>query len=270
MVLECTVVAVYAKPPISFKQNCKITMEFPEFERKHTMISYRIFKKHTLNLYCEDDDDNDDDELVDYKGALRSCIVKNNNDDLVVNASKLQKVLFQQVGVEGTIFISHLHADVNKAQRIKYVLSQSLPQYKCFIDSEIWSDVYDVIKELKDKYAKTPEGNVYKSSICMNITKNLLLMVAMSLTEVISKSSAFIYISGGENRSGNSIATDSPWVCHELLVSSLIPEAPDVSRLLLENFSKKASCSAAIFKYEVPSKHLRYGSLNEFIKIMKH
>lgn len=244
-------------------------MTFSEFERKHTMISYRIFKKLDLKSYCEDDEDCEDEEFVDYRDALRSCIVKNDNDEIIVNGNKLQEALFKKDGIKDAIFISHLHADVNKARRIKFLLSRSLPQYKVFIDSEIWSDVYQVIKELKIEYARTSDGKYYKGDISLKIIKNLFLMVAMSLTEVISKSSAFIYISGGEKKSGNTIATDSPWVCHELLVSSLIPEAPEVPDLILENFAKKASCSDAVFEYEAPANHLQYGNLNEFITLMK-
>lgn len=238
-------------------------MTLPEFEIKNTMLYYRIFRRPPKTFGgIEEDEDICEDEPEEVEDIIKQCIHFNNAGECIIDASQLQSRLFPTP--ERTIFISHLHADKAKAQRLRTILTNHLPQYKCFIDSDVWSNVYDVIDSLKFKHAKTPQGYI-NCTKCIPITQNLHLMLSMALTEAIRSSAAFIYISGGTRTSINTISTNSPWVCQELLVSSLIPE----DEVIVENFAKRASMNNITFRYDAPINHLYYGTLGDFIHSMR-
>lgn len=224
------------------------------------MIYYRIFRRISAQ-YRRSLSRIRIDSIVNI---VRNCTYRDQNGEVVIDASELKNQLFP--APQRVIFISHLHSDASRAVAIKRYIESILPGYSCFIDSEVWHNVYDAINLLKTEYAFNENGN-FSCSDCSPITKNLYLMLSMALMDAIRSSAAFIYIPSGNNDNTlNSISVDSPWVCQELLTSLLIPEAP-IRNMIYENLTKKAS--PVIFKYRPPVKHLRYGSVGNFIEDMR-
>lgn len=223
-------------------------------------IKYKIFKRnYSLNHYdCSKDHDLND--IINW--ALKEA----KKNGYVLDATDLKENLFS--APEKMIFISHLHTQEGKAKRIKQYIEKNFPQYRCFIDSEVWHNVYEAIRLLKVDRAAI-KNNLYNCDACEPIAMNLYLMLSIALTEAIKDSAAFIYVSDSKNDSPESIFTTSPWIYHELVVSSIVPTFRDAQKILVENFSKSASALGLRFRYEAPVDHLISGTLDEFITLMK-
>lgn len=202
---------------------------------------------------------------------ILECIIEDSEGNVeTIDAVALKRRLFPTT--ENVIFISHLHQDAIRAKKIKEYMTHELPNYHFFIDSEVWRDVYLTINVLKNRYA--PAGDdYYYCNPCTEVTKNLLLILSMALTEVIRSSAAFFYIPDKQNSSLslNTISTTSPWVCQELLVSSLLPDAEERAKLdlLLEKKGSTDTPPIPRFNYETPIDHLSKSTVEEFINNMK-
>lgn len=224
-----------------------------------TNIKYKIFKTDPSLMHYDNSKDFDLKEIINWS------LSEAKKNGYVLDATTLKENLFPKP--EKMIFISHLHSDADNAMRIKKYIEEKLPQYRCFIDSEVWHNVYKAIHLLKVDRAAI-KTNLYNCDVCEPIAMNLYLMLSIALTEAIKESSAFIYIPDNQNDNSEEIFTDSPWIYHELVVSSLVPKY--IREELVEaNFAKTASGPEIRFRYEAPVEHLESGKLHEFIEMMK-
>lgn len=196
---------------------------------------------------------------------IKQCTSKVSDYDIEINADKLQQILFPTP--HRMIFISHLSADRDEAHEIKYLLEEYCTDYSCFIDSDVWGNLYEVRKNLEDEYAHIRE-NLYSLEMVDNISKHLCLILSMALTKAIKDSPFFLYVPHGDESAinTNSITTESPWVCHELLTSSLLQEPPALFKEATV-IANKATSNLA-FKYRADTQHLHASALKDFITLL--
>lgn len=163
----------------------------------------------------------------------------------IIDADKLSEILFPKTpDRKKSIFISHSHAYVNKALAVKdFFTSKGI---SCFVDGEVWADVYYILKVFQTKFAECLGENTYSLSDCNMHAAHMYLMLATALMREISQDGAFLYLGTGKSVD----KLNSPWLHYELSLASLFMKAGDEDEkgMLLENFSKLASVQ---FKYMV-------------------
>lgn len=197
------------------------------------------------------------------KVLIEQCMLS--DDGYTLDAGLLEDKLFP--APQRMIFISHLHQEKEKAKQIKEIIEEHCRGITCFIDSDVWDNVYYVTQQMQMKYAEQiyKEQPIYSLTDCNDIAKHMYLILSMALQKAITKSLAFLFIKPDENAQSSSfeVYTYSPWVCHEVLVSSLMPEVQIESKS--RDFTKVSSLK---LKYPLNLDHLRVTSLNEFINIL--
>ncbi|MCH5284457.1 MAG: hypothetical protein J1E42_02555 [Akkermansiaceae bacterium] len=162
-----------------------------------------------------------------------------------IDAGVLSEILFPKMpDRKESIFISHSHAYVNDALAVKdFFTSKGI---SCFVDGEVWADVYYILKVFQKRHAKPLSENTYSLSDCNMHAAHMYLMLATALMREISQADAFLYLGTGKSVD----KLNSPWLHYELSLASSLKKAGDKDEkdMLLENFSKLASVQ---FEYEV-------------------
>lgn len=230
-----------------------------ELPRPYMKIYYRRFHASVPKM----DDDIQEADNRPIPNILSDCVETENDIRVTLNASALKKALFPTP--ERVIFISHLHCDEKRAHSLKRYLKKQLPMYHCFIDSDVWYNVYQVIDELKRTHARGKKG-CFSCRPCSDITQNMLLMLSMALTEAIRHAAAFVFLPDKQNSAPSlkTIATHSPWVCQELLVSSMLRDAESKPTLIKEAAEKQVA-----FLHHAPIDHLKSVFAKDFVDRMK-
>ncbi len=77
---------------------------------------------------------------------------KHPNDDIILNHNKIKEAFFNPFKPQlkdAQVFLSHSHADKNKALKVKNYL-ESETNHRVFIDSLFWDYKNNVLKEIKN------------------------------------------------------------------------------------------------------------------------
>ncbi|GAA9085579.1 toll/interleukin-1 receptor domain-containing protein [Helicobacter pylori] len=144
---------------------------------------------------------------------------KHPNDDIILNHNKIKEAFFSPFKPQlksAQVFLSHSHADKNKALKVKNYL-ESKTNHRVFIDSLFWDYKDDVLDELK-KYDNTSK-----------IEDAFTLILRESLQDMIEKCPYFVFLQSNNSVSCNqdlSCITYSAWIYEELKIAhSLIADS---------------------------------------------
>ncbi|GAA8143932.1 toll/interleukin-1 receptor domain-containing protein [Helicobacter pylori] len=143
---------------------------------------------------------------------------KHPNDDIILNHNKIKKAFFSPFKPQlksAQVFLSHSHADKNKALKVKDYLEEDLDAECVFIDSLFWDYKDDVLNELSE-YDKTSK-----------IKDAFTLILRESLQDMIEKCPYFVFLQSNNSVSnqGLSCTTYSAWVYEELKIAHSIRES---------------------------------------------
>ncbi|GHQ82291.1 hypothetical protein VN0406_14430 [Helicobacter pylori] len=136
------------------------------------------------------------------------------NDDIVLNHNKIKEAFFSPFKPQlknAQVFLSHSHADKNKALKVKGYLEEDLDAECVFIDSLFWDYKDDVLNELK-KYDNTSK-----------IKDAFTLILRESLQDMIEKCPYFVFLQSNNSVSLNqdlSRTTYSAWIYEELKIAN--------------------------------------------------
>ncbi len=151
-------------------------------------------------------------ELIEY--------AKHSNDDIILNHSEIKEAFFSPFKPQlknAQVFLSHSHADKNKALEVKnYLESKTNHRVRVFIDSLFWDYKDDVLNEL-EKYDDTSK-----------IKDAFTLILRESLQDVIEKCPYFVFLQSNNSVSCNqdlSCITYSAWIYEELKIAHSIRES---------------------------------------------
>ncbi|WRC78445.1 toll/interleukin-1 receptor domain-containing protein [Helicobacter pylori] len=145
---------------------------------------------------------------------------KHPNDDIILNHNKIKEAFFSPFKPQlksAQVFLSHSHADKNKALEIKnYLESKTNHRVRVFIDSLFWDYKDDVLNEL-EKYDDTSK-----------IKDAFTLILRESLQDMIEKCPYFVFLQSNNSVSCNqdlSCITYSAWIYEELKIAHSIRES---------------------------------------------
>ncbi len=135
------------------------------------------------------------------------------NDDIILNRSEIKEAFFSPFKPQlknAQVFLSHSHADKNKALEVKNYL-ESKTNHRVFIDSLFWDYKDDVLNEL-EKYDDTSK-----------IKDAFTLILRESLQDMIEKCPYFVFLQSNNSVSCNqdlSCITYSAWIYEELKIAN--------------------------------------------------
>ncbi|OKB14701.1 TIR domain protein [Helicobacter pylori] len=143
---------------------------------------------------------------------------KHPNDDTILNHNEIKEAFFSpfKPQLKSTqVFLSHSHADKNKALEVKDYLEEYLDAECVFIDSLFWDYKDDVLNELA-KYDNTSK-----------IKDAFTLILRESLQDMIEKCPYFVFLQSNNSVSnqGLSCTTYSAWIYEELKIAHSIRES---------------------------------------------
>ncbi len=144
---------------------------------------------------------------------------KHPNDDITLNHSEIKEAFFSPFEPQlkdAQVFLSHSHADKNKALKVKNYL-ESETNHRVFIDSLFWDYKNNVLKEIKKHHINASK-----------IEDAFTLILRESLQDMIEKCPYFVFLQSNNSVSnqGLSRTTYSAWIYEELKIAhSLIADS---------------------------------------------
>ncbi len=149
------------------------------------------------------------------------------NDDIILNHNKIKEAFFSPFKPQpknAQVFLSHSHADRNKALKVKNYL-ESETNRRVFIDSLFWGYKDNVLNELV-KYDDTSK-----------IEDAFTLILRESLQDMIEKCPYFVFLQSNNSVSNQGLSriTYSAWIYEELKIAHSISSESRLT-IVMESF----------------------------------
>ncbi|GAA8837852.1 toll/interleukin-1 receptor domain-containing protein [Helicobacter pylori] len=137
---------------------------------------------------------------------------KHSNDGIILNHSEIKEAFFSPFEPQlkdAQVFLSHSHADKNKALKVKNYL-ESETNHRVFIDSLFWDYKDNVLNKLA-KYDNTSK-----------IKDAFVLILRESLQDMIEKCPYFVFLQSNNSVSNQGLSriTYSAWIYEELKIAN--------------------------------------------------
>ncbi|MGT0068249.1 toll/interleukin-1 receptor domain-containing protein [Helicobacter pylori] len=162
---------------------------------------------------------------------------KHSNDGIVLNHNEIKEAFFSPFKPQlknAQVFLSHSHADKNKALKVKGYL-ESKTKHKVFVDSLFWDYKDDVLNKLAEY------------DYISRIKDAFTLILRESLEYMIKKCPYFVFLQSNNSVSCNqdlSCITYSAWIYEELKIAHSISSK---SRLIIATESWQVSHNISPF-----------------------
>lgn len=164
---------------------------------------------------------------INLQTKLNEKINLSDNEDNILDGNKLINDWFPNYKAD--IFISHSHNDVEMAKYLACWIENKF-HLTAFIDSTVWGNSNDLLRNIDDRYAKEADGS-YNYDIRNFTTSHVHMMLATALNDVIYSSECLIFLNTPQSLSVTEIGneqTNSPWIYNELktatTIKTVIPE----------------------------------------------
>ncbi len=144
--------------------------------------------------------------------------VKHPNDGIILNHNEIKEAFFSPFKPQlknAQVFLSHFHADRNKALKVKNYL-ESETNRRVFIDSLFWDYKNDILKEIKKHHIDVSK-----------IEDAFTPILRESLQDMIEKCPYFVFLQSSNSVSFNQNLlkiTYSAWIYEELKIAHSISE----------------------------------------------
>ncbi|MFP6143942.1 toll/interleukin-1 receptor domain-containing protein [Helicobacter pylori] len=137
---------------------------------------------------------------------------KHSNDDIILNHNEIKEAFFSPFKPQlknAQVFLSHSHADINKALEVKNYLENQIKR-KVFIDSLFWDYKDDVLNKLA------------KYDDISRIEDAFTLILRESLEYMIKKCPYFVFLQSKNSVSNQGLSqiTYSAWIYEELRIAN--------------------------------------------------
>lgn len=178
-----------------------------------------------------------------------------------IDATQLQEDWFSSVPAH--IFISHSHADEKLAMAVAAALEDKL-ELDCFIDSCVWGNADDLLKEIDNEYCLQSSGKMYDYAKRNRSTSHVHMMLQGALVKMIDRSECVIFLNTPKSMVVKQdltlkSRTSSPWIYSEILATRLI-EKREPERTIRErvqaSLEHRGMDEMPAFHHDLDLKHL--------------
>ena len=167
-------------------------------------------------------------EGENYYNSLNASVIKAVNklksDDGTIDGSKLQANWFPIVSAD--VFISHSNEDTETAKLLAGWLKNSL-NLNPFIDSCVWGNAYDLLKQIDNTYCLMKEANLYDYDSRNRSTCHVYMMLTNALANMINNTDCVLFLNTPKSirlDGKNVTQTLSPWIYTEIALSNMVEE----------------------------------------------
>ncbi|WRF08441.1 toll/interleukin-1 receptor domain-containing protein [Helicobacter pylori] len=182
---------------------------------------------------------------VDETAKKIDKLIKNapySNDDIVLKRNEIKEAFFSPFKPQlknAQVFLSHSHADINKALEVKNYLENQIKR-KVFIDSLFWDYKDDVLNKLAE----------YDD--ISRIEDAFTLILRESLQDMIEKCPYFVFLqsNNGVSDQGLSQITYSAWIYEELRIAHSISSESRLT-IIMESFQVSHDISPFLEHLEI-------------------
>ena len=135
---------------------------------------------------------------------------------------------------DADVFLSHSHKDDEKVKGFAGWLYNTFGLVS-FIDSCSWGYCDDLLKDIDDIYCKNTSSDTYNYELRNYTTAHVHMMLSTALTEMIDNCECVIFFNTPnsitlstelENVKHSRKETLSPWIYHELSMTSMLRQQP--------------------------------------------
>lgn len=161
----------------------------------------------------------DQDDLL-RKSQLRSYL---SSTDGLINGKTLKELWFPHGKYQ--IFLSHSHNDIELARYLK-AWFKVYCNLDCFIDADVWSNAFVLLKELDNKYSIPAGTTCYNYDRRNQSTAHVYAMLTMALFEAIDEIECPILIESANSvtlKEGIEKSSLSPWIYEEVGYMGKLP-----------------------------------------------
>ncbi|WP_120957516.1 toll/interleukin-1 receptor domain-containing protein [Helicobacter pylori] len=168
---------------------------------------------------------------------------KHSNDDIILNHNKIKEAFFSPFEPQlknAQVFLSHSHADKNKALKVKSYL-ESETNRRVFIDSLFWDYKDDVLNKLAEY------------NYISRIEDAFTLILRESLQDMIEKCPYFVFLQSKNSVSLNQDLlgiTYSAWIYEELKIAHSISSESRLT-IMMESFQVSHDISPFLEHLEI-------------------
>lgn len=225
-----------------------------------------MFKKYNLTLNAEDfekfpgltqsDLSTFNTKSNAYKEELNNRLDKTlsiaRGENGEIDASKLIRDWFP-TDSNVDIFISHSHGDINDVIKLGAWLTKTF-QLNVFIDSLIWGNSNELLKNIDKNYAYNEDQQTYDYQTRNITTSHVHMMLSTALNDMIDTAECIIFVN---TPSSITLSTDeqqgtaSPWIYSELksasLLRTVIPQ-----RFYTKHYIKRSALDETLIQNAIP------------------
>lgn len=192
------------------------------------------------------------------KSEVQKCLEEFIRNDGCIDGSQIKEHWFNVQRTD--VFLSHSHKDLEEvkcfAGWLKHVFGLT-----SFIDSCTWGYCDDLLKQIDDKYCKFENSNSYDYTLRNYSTSHVHMMLSTALTEMMDRCECVIFFNTPNSisisseiskRKNEESATLSPWIYHELSMTSMLRVTPpEREGAILEHTYMEFAKSELNVKYDV-------------------
>lgn len=212
----------------------------------------------------------------DYTESSKKCLqdfIKNND---TIDGTALKEHWFNMTKAD--VFLSHSHNDISKVKAFAGWLYDVFG-LTAFIDSCVWGYCDNLLRDIDNTYCKNKKDDNYNYRMRNYTTSHVHMMLSIALSQMIDQTECVIFFNTPNSINWvsdlNSIKnksekkTLSPWIYHELAMTSLIRTQSYPRQELLHEgviFEKNSEIhiSHDVTKYLEEMKNMNDGHLSKW------
>lgn len=216
------------------------------------------------------------DELIyDDRNNINKKISSFNKIENIEDGTKIKSDWFPEIDAD--VFISHSHKDVELAKSLAGYINEKTG-LKPFIDSEVWGNYNNLLKNIDNNYCLLDNSNLYSYKLRNYSTSHVHTMLNIALIEMIHKCDYFIFIETANSLKDDELIydgqikkTNSPWIYSELMTTKVIKESIKITEMKMKSTEKIKTSSKKYMpkiSHKVDTSHLE--EISNLIEIKKY
>lgn len=177
--------------------------------------------------------------------------------DGVIDGKRMQDNWFPKI--EADIFLSHSHADRDKALGLAGWLKEELG-LKVFIDSAVWGYSDDLLKQIDNEYCYNTDTGSYIYEKRNYSTSHVHAMLTTALVNMIHNTECLLFLNTPQAIRSREVVVEqtiSPWIYMELAMSKLVEKTEPKRDFVKKAFELSEEYKNLTIAYDVDIDHLQ-------------